>query len=59
MFNSSCQEVNIVLTKDEIHTLTNVVIVNPTRADSFPQFHATQKLVTYDATQAKEKGYHV
>jgi hypothetical protein len=59
MFNSSREEVNIVLTKDEIHTLTNVVIVNPTRTDLFPQFHATQKFVTYDATQAKEKGYHV
>jgi hypothetical protein len=59
MFNSSRQEVNIVLTKDEIHTLINVVIVNPTRAYLFPQFDATQKFITYDATQAKEKGYHV
>jgi hypothetical protein len=42
-----------------IHTLTNVVIVNPTWIDLFPQFHATQKFITYDATQAKEKGYHV
>jgi hypothetical protein len=44
-----------VLTKDEIHTLTNVVIVNPTRADLFPQFHATKKFVTYDATQSQRK----
>jgi hypothetical protein len=48
-----------VLTKDEIHTLINVVIVNPTRTYLFPQFHVTQKFIIYDATQAKEKGYHV
>jgi cytochrome b561 len=29
-FNSSRQQINIVLTKDDIHTLINVVIANPT-----------------------------
>jgi hypothetical protein len=29
-------QINIVLTKDGIHTLTNIVIVHPTRVDLFP-----------------------
>jgi hypothetical protein len=28
MFNSSCQRINIVLTKNDIHTLANIIIVN-------------------------------
>jgi hypothetical protein len=36
MFNSSHRWVNIVLTKDGIHTLINIVIVNPTRIDLLP-----------------------
>jgi len=35
-FNSSCWRVNIVLTKDGICTLVNVVIANLTRVDLFP-----------------------
>jgi hypothetical protein len=38
-FNFFCQWVNIVLTKDDIHTLANVVIVNPTQANLFPWFY--------------------
>jgi hypothetical protein len=59
MFNSSPQQVNIVFTKDGIHTLTNVVIAKPTHANLFSQFHATQKFATFDATKAKENGYRV
>jgi hypothetical protein len=33
VFNSSHQWVNIVFTKDSIHTLVNVIIVDPTQAD--------------------------
>jgi len=29
-FNSSCQRINIMLTKNDIHTLANTVIANPT-----------------------------
>jgi len=36
MFNSSCQWVNIVLTKDDIHTLVNDVIADPTWGNLFP-----------------------
>jgi hypothetical protein len=39
MFNFFCQWVNIVFTKDGIHTLANVVIVNPTQANLFPWFY--------------------
>jgi hypothetical protein len=46
-----------VFTKDGIHTLVNVVIVNPTRADLLPRSCTTQGLVASDATQAKEKSY--
>jgi hypothetical protein len=35
-FNSTCQWVNIVFTKDDIHTLTNIVIVDPMRACLLP-----------------------
>jgi hypothetical protein len=30
MFNSSCQQVDIMFIKDGIHTLVNVIIANPT-----------------------------
>jgi hypothetical protein len=46
-----------VLTKDGIHTLTNVVIANPTQADLFPWSWATQGFTTSDVTQAKERSY--
>ncbi len=35
MFNSSCCWINIVLTKDEIHTLIKIIIVDPTWMDLF------------------------
>jgi hypothetical protein len=36
MFNSFCWWVDIVFTKDDIHTLINVVIVDPSRMDLLP-----------------------
>jgi hypothetical protein len=36
MFNSSHQRIDIVLTKDNIPTLVDIVIVYPTRTDYFP-----------------------
>jgi hypothetical protein len=56
--NSSHQQVNIVVTKDGIHTLTNVVIINPTRVDLFPWSYTTPGFTTSNASQAKEKNYH-
>jgi hypothetical protein len=35
-FNSSCRWVDIVFTKYDIHTLTNVIIVNPTWVGLLP-----------------------
>jgi hypothetical protein len=35
-FNSFYQQINIVLTKNGICTLTNIVIANPTQASLFP-----------------------
>jgi hypothetical protein len=55
--NSSCQQINIVLTKDRIHILTNIVITDPTRADLLFWSCTTQGFVAFDATQAKEKSY--
>jgi hypothetical protein len=55
--NSSHQRVNIVLTKDGIHTLVDIVIVDRTRVDLLPQSCTTQGFVASDATQAKERNY--
>jgi len=57
-FNSSRWWINIVLTKDDIRTLANIVIVDPTWADVFPWSYAIQGFATFNATQAKEKSYH-
>jgi hypothetical protein len=47
-----------VLIKDDIRTLADIVITNPTRVDLLSQFCATQRFVTFDATQAKKMNYH-
>ncbi len=54
-FNSSCRWVDIILTKYGIHTLINVIIVNPTWADLLPRSCATQGFVTPDAISSQEK----
>ncbi len=56
-FNSFCWWINIVLTKGGIHTLANVVIVDPIRAYLLFWFCATQGFVTFNRTQAKQKTY--
>jgi hypothetical protein len=58
MFNSSRWWVDIVLTKDGIRTLVNIVIANPTWANLFPWSCVTQGFVAFDAAQAKEWSYH-
>jgi len=47
-----------VFSKNGIHTLAEVVIVDLTRADLLPQSCATQGFTTSDVAQAKERGYH-
>ncbi len=48
---------HIVLTKDEICTLINFVMANPTRADLLPQGYTTPGFVAFNAIQTKEKSY--
>ncbi len=57
MFYSFSQQVDIVLTKDDICTLVNVVIFNSIQMDLIFRFCVIQRFVTSDATQAKEKNY--
>ncbi len=45
-FNFSHWRINIVLTKDGICTLANIIIANPTWMDLFPQFWATYEFAT-------------
>jgi len=56
-FNSSCRRINIVFTKDDIRTLANVVIINPTWVNLFPWSYATQGFVALDVVQVKERNY--
>jgi hypothetical protein len=57
MFNSYCWRVNIVLTKDDIHTLIDIFIVDPMWADLLPRSCAIQEFVAFNVAQAKEKNY--
>jgi len=57
-FNSFCQWIDIVFTKDGICTLVDVVIVDLMQADLLRWFCTTQRFITFDVTQAKKKNYH-
>jgi hypothetical protein len=46
-----------MLTKDDICTLANVVIANPTRVNILPQSCTSQRFVASNAAQAKEMNY--
>ncbi len=56
-FNSSCRRIDIVLTKNGICTLVDIIIVNPTRAYLLPQSYAIQGFATSNAAKAKERSY--
>jgi hypothetical protein len=47
-FNPFCRWVNIVFTKDGIHTLINVVIVNLMWTNFLPQSYGIKNFVTFD-----------
>jgi hypothetical protein len=47
-----------VFTKDDIRTLVDVVIIDPTRANLFLRSCATQGFDVSDVVQAKERSYH-
>jgi hypothetical protein len=53
-FNSFCWWVDIVLFKNDICTLVDVVIVDPTWVDLLPQSCTAQGFVTSNAVQAKK-----
>jgi hypothetical protein len=46
-----------MLTKDGIHTLVDVIIIDPTRANLLPSSCEAQRFATFDVVQAKEKSY--
>ncbi len=56
-FNSFHQHVNIVLNKDDICTLVDVVIVDPKQLHLLPQSCAIQGFTTSYVTQTKERSY--
>ncbi len=56
-FNSFRQQIDIVFTKNGICTLTNIVIVDPMRANLIPLFCTIQGLATFDTIRAKERNY--
>jgi hypothetical protein len=58
MFNSSCQRIDIVLTKDDICTLVDVVIIDPTWTNLLFQSCTTQGFVAFDVAQTKKQNYH-
>jgi len=46
-----------VLTKDDIHTFIDVVIVDPTQVNLLLGSCTTQGFVVFNVTQAKEQSY--
>ncbi len=46
-----------MLTKDDIHTLVDIIIIDPMWANLLPQTCETQRFVAFDAAQAKKKSY--
>jgi len=50
--------INIVLTKDDIRTFIDVVIIDPTWMNSLPRSCATQGFIVFNVIQAKEQRYH-
>ncbi len=71
MLVSTCDEKNLqlqsiplinkltfVFTKDKIHTLVDVVIVDLMCAYLLPRFYTIQRFTTSNVAQAKKKNYH-
>ncbi len=58
MFNSYCQQVNIIFTKNGVHTLVNFITIKPTQVDILVRSYSTQGFIASKATYTKEKNYH-
>jgi hypothetical protein len=56
-FHSSHQWIDIVVTKNGIHILVNVVIVDPTWVNLFRWSYATWRLVAFKVAHAKKRSY--
>jgi hypothetical protein len=46
-------ELTICSPKDGIHTLVDVIIIDPTQANLLPSFYEAQRFVAFDAAEAK------
>ncbi len=57
MSNSFHWQINNVLTKNEICTLTNAIIANPTQTSLFFSSSAIQGFVAFNAIKTKERSY--
>lgn len=57
MFNFSHWWINIVVAKDGICTLVDVVIADPMWVDLFPWSYITQNFIAFDMIQAKKWSY--
>jgi hypothetical protein len=57
-FNSSRWRVDIMLTKNGIRTLADIVIADPMWANLLPWSYATQGFAASNVVQAKERSYH-
>jgi hypothetical protein len=58
MFNSFCQQVNVVFTKFDIHTLIDIIIIDPTLANFFLWSCTTKGFVTSNVAQTEKRNYH-
>jgi hypothetical protein len=47
-----------VLTKNDICTLVDIIIIAPMQMDLLPQSYIIQGFVAFNATQAKERNYY-
>jgi hypothetical protein len=57
MFNSSRRRINVMFTKDGIHTLVNIVIANPMWANLLPRTYTIQRFVASNVAQAPKRRY--
>jgi hypothetical protein len=58
ILNPSHQRIDIMFTKDEICTLVDIIIIDPTHTDPLPWSYTTQGFVAFDAVQVLKKSYH-
>jgi len=55
--DSHCQQVNIIFTKDGVHTLVNLITIKPTQVDILVRSYLTQGFIASKAIHTKERSY--